>query len=71
MNVSYPMVRRLCSDARSTALRQHGKYQTRLTTKDQAPLLKLGPVRSWRWVYLGVYHTHCFSQWYKGLNIRS
>ena len=38
MNVSYSMVRRVHSDVSSTALRQHGRYQDRLTLEAQHPL---------------------------------
>ena len=40
MNVSYSMVRRLYSKVSSTALRQHGGSQNRLTPKDQPPLIR-------------------------------
>src|SRR5258706_1580867 len=38
MNVSYSIVRRLYSEARSTALSPHGGCQNRLTPKDKPPL---------------------------------
>src|SRR5258706_8396159 len=40
MNVSYSMVGRLYSEVSSTALRQHGGCQNKLTHKDQPPFIR-------------------------------
>ena len=40
MEVSYSMVKWLCSDVSSTAPRQHSGYQNRLVPKGQPPLIR-------------------------------